>query len=262
VAWLVGSRSQNIAFTQNTSFGISIAANGLDWRAGDNVVLPGREFPSNFYPWKNLAYLGVHVRTVPAPLGHAAIDDIAGAIDDRTRAVAVSAVQFSNGHRYDLGRIGDLREDRGMLFIVDGTQSVGALTIDVAAAGVDLLAVSSHKWMLGPPGIGFAHISDRAFDQLRAPVVGWLSVSEPFAFDYRLDLAPTAERFEPGTENVVAPMSRWRTHTKVPTHASAAAHSNSTVIGLIVRRPATAGAVITPPRRTGSKILTTRHRTR
>ena len=203
VAWLIGSRPGNVAFVQNTSFGISIAANGIDWQPGDNVVIPAREFPSNYYPWLNVADRGVRLRTVEAPEGHASIDAIAAAIDGGTRAVTVSAVQYSNGHRYDLAALGRLCRDAGVLFVVDGTQAVGALAIDVDASGVDVLAVSSHKWMLGPPGIGFVHLSDRALDVLTPSVVGWLSVTDPFAFDYRLDLPPSARRFEPGTENVI-----------------------------------------------------------
>ena len=203
VAWLIGSRPDNVAFVQNTSFGISIAANGIDWQPGDNLVIPAREFPSNYYPWLNLADRGVELRTVPAPDGHATIDDIAAAIDPRTQALTVSAVQYSNGHRYDLAALGQLCRQQGVLFVVDGTQAVGALTIDVEASGIDVLAVSSHKWMLGPPGIGFVHLSDRALDVIRPSVVGWLSVTDPFAFDYRLDLPPSARRFEPGTENII-----------------------------------------------------------
>ncbi len=203
VAWLIGSHPDNVAFVQNTSFGVSIAANGIDWQHGDNVVLPSREFPSNYYPWLNLDRQGVELRPVAAPEGHSSIDAIATAIDGRTRVVTLSAVQYSNGHRYDLAALGELCRERGVLFVVDGTQAVGALTIDVEASGIDVLAVSSHKWMLGPPGIGFVHLSDRALDLVRPSVVGWLSVTDPFMFDYRLDLPPSARRYEPGTENVI-----------------------------------------------------------
>ena len=102
----------------------------------------------------------------------------------------MSAVQYSNGHRYDLTAVGQLCRERGVLFVVDGTQAVGALRIDVDASAIDVLAVSSHKWMLGPPGIGFVHLSNRALDAIRPSVVGWLSVADPFAFDYELDLPP------------------------------------------------------------------------
>ena len=203
VAWLVGSQPDNVAYVQNTSFGLSIAANGVDWQPGDNVVLPTREFPSNYYPWLNLRRRGVELRLVEAPEGHASIDDIAAAIDRRTRVVTLSAVQFSNGCRYDLAAIGGLCRQRGVLFVVDGTQAVGALRVEVEASGIDVLAVSAHKWMLGPPGIGFVTLSTRALEVIQPSVVGWLSVADPFAFDYQLDLTPSASRFEPGTENVV-----------------------------------------------------------
>ena len=116
--------------------------------------------------------------------------------------VAISAVQYSNGHRYDLDTLGDVCRRSGALLVVDGTQSVGAMTIDVNRSHIDVLAVSAHKWMLGPSGIGFVHVSDRALDRIRPDIVGWLSVAEPFAFDYRLDLPRTADRYEPGTENI------------------------------------------------------------
>lgn len=203
VAELVGSSPGNIAFSQNTSTGLSIAANGIGWRPGDNVVLPEREFPSNYYPWMNLEPRGVQLRTVSAPTGRPGVADIAAAIDGRTRVVTVSAVHFSDGHRYDLDAIGEVCRSRGVLFVVDGTQAVGALAVDVERSGIDLLAVGSHKWMLGPAGAGFVHVSDRGLDQIRPDVVGWLSVREPFAFDYQLDMPPTADRFEPGTPNLI-----------------------------------------------------------
>lgn len=202
-AWLVGSKPDNIAFTQNTSTGLSIAANGIAWRPGDNVVLPAHEFPSNYYPWLNLARQGVELRPADAPDGNASIAAIAAAIDEQTRLVTLSAVQYSNGHRYDLAAIGQLCRERGVLFAVDGTQAVGALMVDVEHTGIDVLAVSSHKWMLGPPGIGFVHLSDQALDHIQPSIVGWLSVTDPFLFDYRLDLPRSAQKFEPGTENVI-----------------------------------------------------------
>jgi selenocysteine lyase/cysteine desulfurase len=202
VAALVGSTPQGIAFTQNTSFGLSLVANGLDWRPGDNVVLPAQEFPSNYYPWTNLRERGVEVRMVEAPRGHADIGKVAAAIDRRTRVVAISAVQFSTGYRYDLRPLADACAG-GPLLVVDGTQCVGALRFDVQESGADVLAVSSHKWLMGPPGAGFAHLNARARDQVHPSIVGWLTVPDPFAFDYRLAFPEAADRYEPGTENMV-----------------------------------------------------------
>ena len=202
-AWLVGSTPEDIAFTQNTSFGISLVANGLDWKAGENVVLPEKEFPSNYYPWVNLADRGVEVRLVRAPNGHASIDDIIAAMNERTRVVAISAVQYSSGFHYDLRALGEACQRSDALLVVDGTQCVGALKFDVAECQADVLAVSSHKWLMGPPGAGFVHVGARAREAVHPSVVGWLTVPEPFAFDYRLQFPQGSERYEPGTENVI-----------------------------------------------------------
>ena len=203
IAQLVNADSGQIAFIQNTSDGVSTVAGGLPWQPGDNVVLPKIEFPSNFYAWQRLEHLGVEVRLVPTPKGYATIDDIRDAMDANTRLVALSYVQFSSGYRYPLDRIAALCREVDALLFVDGTQAVGALRIDVTNWGVDILAVSAHKWMLGPLGIGFACFSPRALKVVFPPRLGWLSVENPFDFDYRLRLSPDATRFEAGTENAV-----------------------------------------------------------
>jgi len=201
VARLVGSRPERIAYVQNTSHGLSLVAAGIDWREGDNVVVPAMEFPSNFLIWKTLQSKGVALRPWTLDHGRLTADGLRGLVDNRTRVVAVSQVQFHNGFRCDLAAYGEVCRSHDALLVVDGTQSTGALAVDVAASGVDALVVSSHKWMLGPLGIGFMALSDRAFDQLSVHVVGWLSVVDPFQFRRELDFLPTAERFEPGTEN-------------------------------------------------------------
>jgi selenocysteine lyase/cysteine desulfurase len=201
VARLVGGRAEQVAFTQNTSTGLATVTNGLDWREGDNVVVPAGEFPSNFYPWLQLRRRGVQVREVAMTEGRARLDDVLAALDDRTRVLAISAVQYSSGHRYDLGPLGQACQNSDALLVVDGTQAVGAVTVDVDRLGIDVLAVSAHKWMLGPFGIGFTHLSERAMQRLTPSTVGWLSVEDPFAFDHEPVLADDGRRFESGTEN-------------------------------------------------------------
>ena len=97
--------------------------------------------------------------------------------------------------------VADICSICGAILVVDGTQSSGALRLDVAATGVDVLVVSAHKWLMGPRGIGFAAFSDRALAQVSPRIVGWLSVNDPFAFHRTLDFLPDARRFEPGTPN-------------------------------------------------------------
>ncbi|RVD45370.1 aminotransferase class V-fold PLP-dependent enzyme, partial [Mesorhizobium sp. M7A.F.Ca.ET.027.03.2.1] len=108
---------------------------------------------------------------------------------------------FYSGFRVDLAAFADVCSHHDALLVVDGTQSVGVLDLDMATDGVDVVVVSAHKWLLGPLGIGFMAFSQRAFERVCPRVVGWLSVSEPFSFHRKLDFLPDARRFEPGTEN-------------------------------------------------------------
>ena len=201
VAELIGGRATNVAFTQNTSTGNALVANGIDWADADNIVVPAGEFPSNFYPWTQLRRHGVEIREIPMADGRADLALLAQAIDRDTKVVAISAVQYTSGHRYDLERLGELCAPRDALLVVDGTQAAGAMVIDADAAGIDALVVSAHKWMNGPLGIGFVHLSDRAMDRLHPSTVGWLSVDRPYDFDHEPKLADDGRRFESGTEN-------------------------------------------------------------
>jgi len=135
--------------------------------------------------------------------GHADLGALRLLVDARTRLLAISAVQYSSGYRYDLGALGEFCRASDILLVVDATQAAGAMTIDADGDGIDVLAVSAHKWMLGPLGIGFVHLSPRAMDTLAPSVVGWLSVEHPFDFDHEPRLASSAVRFESGTENAV-----------------------------------------------------------
>ncbi|MEW9678411.1 aminotransferase class V-fold PLP-dependent enzyme [Pseudomonas sp. TE50-2] len=200
-AKLVGSVPERIAYIQNTSHGMSLVALGIDWNKGDNLVVAALEFPSNYLCWMQLAEKGVEIRKVDAVEGRVQAEDFARHIDSRTRLVAVSHVQYYSGYKVDLAGIAVTCAAFDALLVVDGTQSIGAMTLDVTASGVDVLVVSAHKWLMGPRGIGFMSFSERAFARITPRIVGWLSVEEPFAFKRTLTLLPDARRFEAGTEN-------------------------------------------------------------
>lgn len=201
VARLVNASPERIAYIQNTSHGLSLIAGGLAWQEGDNVVVPGEEFPSNYLVWKSLEAKGVALRTWPMVVGRLTADTLQGLVDDRTRLVAVSHVQFHNGFRCDPANFTEICRRHDALLVIDGTQSVGAMGIDVQGCGIDALVVGAHKWLLGPLGVGFMALSDKAFDRIAVSTVGWLSVNDPFEFRRELDFLPHGGRFEPGTEN-------------------------------------------------------------
>lgn len=201
---LLGARRPHeVAFVENTSAALSMVAEGLDWKPGDNVVGAALEFPSNVYPWMNLAARGVGYRQVPERDGRIDPDEALAALDDRTRMLALSWVQYASGFRSDLARLGTACRERDILFVVDVIQGLGVLPLDVEASFVDVAAAAAHKWLLGPEGIGLLYVSDRVIDRLRPIRAGWRSMRNPFQWtEYDLAFAEGAKRFESGTLNV------------------------------------------------------------
>ncbi len=203
-AALLNCRSDEIAFVKNTSHGLSLVAEGLDWKPGENVLIYEKEFPSNIFPWRHLERRGVEVRVVPSRDGRIDLADIEGLIDSRTRVVALSAVQFANGFRLDLPAVGALCRERGVLFCVDAIQCLGAFPLDPGACKIDFLAADAHKWLLGPEGIGVFYCRSGLAERLAPVLTGWKSVQQELAFDHpEFTLKTDALRFEEGTLNLM-----------------------------------------------------------
>ena len=199
-ARLIGGRPHEMAFVRNTSEGLSLIASGLSWRAGDNVVTVADEYPSNVYPWFGLQRFGVETRLLARPQLRFTAADLAPLIDARTRLVAISAVDWQSGFRADLAAIAELCRSRGVVFVVDAIQAVGALQVDVARDGIDVLAAGGHKWLLGPEGCGLLFVSESLLDRIYPAVLGWNSVTNAGVYlPYHFDLRPDAARFEPGS---------------------------------------------------------------
>src|SRR5262249_19695225 len=178
VARLIGARPSEIAFVKNTTEGLVTVANGIDWREGDNVILPRFEYPSNVYCWMRLARFGVSIRWVEPQEGCIPIEAIAEAIDARTRLVSLSAVQFSNGFRHHLAATAELGPKRGVLRSLDAIQWIGALALNLSELAVDFLAFGGHKWVLAPIGTGIFYCNINALDRLPPPHVGYHSVEK------------------------------------------------------------------------------------
>jgi cysteine desulfurase/selenocysteine lyase len=200
---LLGADPLDVAFVKNTSEGIGIVAEGFPWQAGDNVVTAADEYPSNLYPWMNLAARGVELRMVPGRAGRILLDDVRAAIDQRTRLVSLSFVEYATGFRNDLDAVGALCRERGVLFFVDAIQGLGVLPLDVGRTPVDFLAADGHKWLLGPEGAAIFHARRDLVERLHPVGVGWNSVVHCRDFS-RIDfrLKPHAGRWESGTLNV------------------------------------------------------------
>lgn len=194
----------SIAFVPNTSTGLNILAQGIDWQKGDRILVTDCEFPANIYPYLNLADRGVTVDFVPCIDGAVPTDHLLAHVRPQTRLVSLSLVEFLSGYRHDARKIGNFCRENGILFALDAIQGLGAVEVDVQAWKVDFLASGGQKWLLSPMGSGFIYVSPGLLPALRVSYPGWLSVKDAWNFfDYRLDYLPTAERFEPGTKPVL-----------------------------------------------------------
>lgn len=180
LAGLLGARPEQVAFVRNTSDALSTVANGINWRAGDNIVTFSREFPSNIYPWLRIRdAFGVEVRMCEEHDGRIDLSELENLIDDHTRIVAISHVQYASGFRTDLERLGRVARRHDALFVVDAIQALGVTPTDVEAQFIDVAAGASHKWLLSPEGVGYLYLSDRARERIQPTLVGWISVPNP-----------------------------------------------------------------------------------
>lgn len=200
---LLNAEPGDLAFIPNTTAGIGLVAEGFPWKRGDNVVTAAEEYPSNIYPWLNLAARGVETRRVSSRGPRLEIGDIREAMDGRTRLLSLSFVEYASGFRNDLDALAALCRQRGAYLFVDAIQGLGVLPLDVRQTPVDFLAADGHKWLLGPEGAGIFYCRRELLDVLHPIGVGWNSVVGARDFS-RIDfrLKPDAGRWEGGTCNV------------------------------------------------------------
>jgi len=202
-AELIGAAAEELALVPNTTAGINLVAEGFPWREGDNVVTLANEFPSNLYPWMNLADRGVEARLVPVESGRVALDRIADACDARTRIISASWIGYASGWRMDLDTLVGLAHARGVLVFLDAIQGLGVFPLDVHRQGVDFLAADGHKWLLGPEGAGLFYVRREHLSLLRPLSVGWNSVVGAHDFSrVDLNLRSDAARYEGGSRNM------------------------------------------------------------
>ena len=203
IAQLINAQSDEVTFCKNTSDGLSMVANGLNWQTGDNVVTTNAEFSANIYPWQALRSRGVEVRMVFEEDGRIPIERLIESINSRTRLVAISSVQFASGFRTDLASLGEYCQSKGVLLCVDAIQSLGVFPIDVRAMNIDFLAADGHKWLCAPEGAGIFYVRSELQGHLRPTCIGWASMKERFNFDrYQFEFDESAKRYDSGSYNL------------------------------------------------------------
>lgn len=198
---LTGLAPEGMALVKNTTQGVWLAAQSLPLEEGDHVLINELEFPANVLPWRIEAdRRGWLVDVARAREGRVGLAELEEAFTERTRAVALSWVQFSTGDRFELESLSRLCRDRGAFLFVDAIQGVGALDFRPMAPFVDMVASGSHKWLLGLAGNGFFWCRPDLLEALRLANLGWTSVREPFRMGHAPDWRDDALRFEEGNQ--------------------------------------------------------------
>jgi cysteine desulfurase/selenocysteine lyase len=201
-ARLLGAKDSEIALLGPTALGLSLVANGLSWEAGDEVICYLDDYPANVYPWLDLRRHGVKpVLLKPELRGHLDWALLEKAITPKTKLVSLASANFISGYRIDIPTIGKNLRERGILFCVDGIQTLGAFPTLVEH--VDFLSADSHKWMLGPVGAGVFYVRESLFDTLRPTLLGSWNVQSPdFVAQPEIAFYEGGRRYEPGTLNI------------------------------------------------------------
>jgi len=182
--FLGASSPDEFALVTNTSTGVVCVANAIDWQPGDEIVLFDQEFPTNTVPWQRAAHTyDLELRWVSTQeTVESGGENLADSLSERTRLVAVSAVQFQTGWRMPVARIGELAADIGAETFVDAIQACGVVPLDFSSWGVRYVACGGHKWMMGLEGAGFLWCRQDTWEALVPRLAGWLSTEEPLKF--------------------------------------------------------------------------------
>ncbi len=206
LANLLGGESDNYGFAPSTSGGLNIFAHGIDYPNGSNIVICDLEFPANYIPWQNAARMyGVELRVVKSENGQVNHDAFLEKIDENTRVVAVSMVQFASGFRVDINRLAKAAHDTGAYLVADIIQAAGWQHINLPKMDVDFAAAQAAKWLIGPIGAGFVYAKKEIIPEITTRFLGWWSVENMNEFEYS-ERIPTsdASKFEAGSPAMIA----------------------------------------------------------
>lgn len=200
----INAKPDRLAFVDNTSTGINILASGIKWQKGDHILLNDIEFPANVYPFINLKKFGVDVEFVKSENGIVSADDIIRKVNERTKLISVSFVQFISGYRIDLEKLGKFCKTNEIILSVDAIQGIGALNLDVEKMNIDFISCGTQKWLMGLQGLGFIFVRDSLQQKLEPANIGWLSVENAWhLLDFDMKLKQSANVFQGGTLNTL-----------------------------------------------------------
>lgn len=204
-AQLIEADASCMAIIPSVSYGTAVAAKNIKISAGQKIVVMADQFPSNVYPWKELAEeKGAVIETVSWPLDGNWTAALHAAIDENTAIVASANAHWTNGTKIDLVAIGKRSREVGAALILDLTQTLGVFPFSVKDVDPDFMIAGSYKWLLGPYSFGFMYVAPRHHGG-RPIEESWVARkdAEDFArlVDYKDEYAPGARRFDMGEKS-------------------------------------------------------------
>ncbi|MGB3634004.1 MAG: aminotransferase class V-fold PLP-dependent enzyme, partial [Rubrobacteraceae bacterium] len=201
-ARIIGGAPDGVAIIPSVSYGMAAAVANVPVRRGQNILVLDEQFPSNVYPWRELAkQRDAKLSTVPRPANHGWTTAILNHTDENTAVIAVPNCHWTDGSLVDLVRVGERAREVGSALVVDATQSLGTYPLDVARVRPDFLISAGYKWLLGPYSLGFMYVYE-AYREGNPIEQNWIvrEGSQDFArlVDYRDGYAPGARRYDVG----------------------------------------------------------------
>jgi selenocysteine lyase/cysteine desulfurase len=258
---LISATADDIALVPATSYGFAVAARNLPLPAGQRVLVLAEEYPSGVYTWRRATRrAGAEMLTVAREPGQSWTEAVLARIDERVAIVSVPNVHWTDGALIDLAAVAHRAHDVGAALVIDASQSLGALPLDVTELRPDYVVSVGYKWLLGPFGLGYLYVDQRHCDG--EPLEeNWIlrADSDDFArlVDYRDEYQPGARRFDVGqrTNFELMPMAVAALRQLLTWQVSNIAHALAQVTTDIETRVADVGLQPIPADERGPHLL-------
>ncbi len=182
-AELIHASREEICWCSRVTQGFNMVSSMMDIKRGENVVVTDLGYPSNVFVWLPLREKGVEIRRIENRDGLIETSDFDKAIDDKTRVVSMSHIEWTSGLRYDVKSIVDIAHEHGALVVDDAYQAVGPVDVNVHHDGVDFLLVGSEKWLCSPAFAGIFYIRKGLIDELEPTYRFYNQVEEAFSLE-------------------------------------------------------------------------------
>lgn len=177
---LLNADPEEIALVESTSHGLNIAAQGIELQDGDNIITTNLEFIQVALPWCVMRKdKNIDIRVCKTEDNRFTAKDFAALVDDKTKLIVMSTLEWCNGWQTDLKELGDYCKEKGVYLVVDAVQQLGVTKIDTKACHIDILTAGGHKWLNSPYGTGVLYVNKETLPKLKQSYAGYLNTTVP-----------------------------------------------------------------------------------